>query len=410
MSLFSKKPKSIADFEKEIEKLRQKKKLSARNSERLEEYEKQLSSLKTAEKAEQEKKARQKKIAIGSIAASVALITCIIIAGCISERGTVEPPAVSPGYTISDSSAGTTTPSDTSLESPSSSEASEPPATSNATTPAKESNSSFSISEIPAYSGSPYVVINNNIPYFTESDYTTNSYEYYSDLDPLGRCGVCVASIGKDLMPTEERGSIGSVKPTGWHTVKYDNVDGKYLYNRCHLIGYQLSGENANTKNLITGTRYLNIQGMLPFENMVADYVKETGNHILYRSTPIFEGNNLLASGVLLEAYSVEDKGEGICFNVYCYNVQPDISIDYATGDSSFAGTQKTEPPKQTEQPNSPAQNVESTYILNTNTKKFHYSSCSSVKQMSDKNKQTYTGSREYLISQGYDPCKKCNP
>lgn len=160
---------------------------------------------------------------------------------------------------------------------------------------------SSSPSEIPAYSGSPYVVINNNIPYFTESDYTTSSYEYYSDLDSLGRCGVCVASIGKDLMPTEERGSIGSVKPTGWHTVKYDNVDGKYLYNRCHLIGYQLSGENANTKNLITGTRYLNIQGMLPFENMVADYVKETGNHILYRSTPIFEGNNLLASGVLLE-------------------------------------------------------------------------------------------------------------
>ena len=211
-------------------------------------------------------------------------------------------------------------------------------------------------------------------------------------------------------MPTEERGSIGSVKPTGWHTVKYDNVDGKYLYNRCHLIGYQLSGENANTKNLITGTRYLNIQGMLPFENMVADYVKETGNHILYRSTPIFEGNNLLASGVLLEAYSVEDNGDGISFNVYCYNVQPDISINYATGDSSFAGTQQTEPPKQTEQSNPPAQNVESTYILNVNTKKFHYPSCSSVKQMSDKNKQTYTGSRDDLISQGYDPCKKCNP
>lgn len=410
MSLFSKKPKSIADFEKEIGKLRHKKKLSARNSERLEEYEKQLSSLKTAEEVAQKKKARQKKIAIGSIAASVALITCIIIAGCISERGTVEPPTVSPGYTISDSSAGMTTPSDTSLDTPSSSETSESPATSNATTPAKESNSSFSISEIPAYSGSPYVVINNNIPYFTESDYTTNSYEYYSELDSLGRCGVCVASIGKDLMPTEERGSIGSVKPTGWHTVKNDNVDGKYLYKRCHLIGYQLSGENANTKNLITGTRYLNIQGMLPFENMVADYVKETGNHILYRSTPIFEGNNLLASGVLLEAYSVEDNGDGICFNVYCYNVQPDISINYATGDSSFAGTQQTEPPKQTEQSNPPAQNVESTYILNVNTKKFHYPSCSSVKQMSDKNKQTYTGSRDDLISQGYDPCKKCNP
>ena len=179
MSLFSKKPKNIADYEKEIKKLRQKKKLSAHNVERLEEYEKQLSSLKTAEEVEQKKKARQKKIAISSIAASLALITCIIIAGCISERGTVEPPVVSPGYTISDSSTGMTAPSDTSLDSPSSSEASEPPATSNATTPAKESNSSFSISEIPAYSGSPYVVINNNIPYFDESDYTTSSYEYY---------------------------------------------------------------------------------------------------------------------------------------------------------------------------------------------------------------------------------------
>lgn len=410
MSFFSKKPKSIADFENEIDKLHQKKKLSARNVERLEEYEKQLSSLKAAEEAEQKKKARQKKIAFGSIVASIALVTCIIIAGCISERNAAEPSVVPPDYTVSDSSTETAAPSSTSTDNTSASETSAPSAASNATAPAKESNSSFSISDVPAYSGSPYAVINNNIPYFTESDYTTSSYEYYSDLDSLGRCGVCVASIGKDLMPTEERGSIGSVKPTGWHTVKYDNVDGKYLYNRCHLIGYQLSGENANTKNLITGTRYLNIQGMLPFENMVADYVKETGNHILYRSTPIFEGNNLLASGVLLEAYSVEDNGDGICFNVYCYNVQPEISINYATGDSSFAGTQQTEPPKQTGQSNPPAQNVESTYIVNVNTKKFHYPSCSSVKQMSDKNKQTYTGSRDDLISQGYDPCKKCNP
>lgn len=410
MSFFSKKPKSIADFENEIDKLHQKKKLSARNVERLEEYEKQLSSLKAEEEAEQKKKARQKKIAFGSIVASIVLVTCIIIAGCISERNAAEPSVVPPDYTVSDSSTETAAPSSTSTDNTSSSETSAPSAASNATAPAKESNSSFSVSDVPAYSGSPYVVVNNNIPFFTESDYTTSSYEYYSDLDALGRCGVCVASIGKDLMPTEERGSIGSVKPTGWHTIKYDNVDGKYLYNRCHLIGYQLSGENANTKNLITGTRYLNIQGMLPFENMVADYVKETGNHILYRSTPIFEGTNLLASGVLLEAYSVEDNGDGVCFNVYCYNVQPGISIDYATGDSAFAGAQQTEPPKQTEQSNSPAQDVESTYILNTNTKKFHYPSCSSVKQMSEKNKQTYTGSRDDLISQGYDPCKKCNP
>ena len=191
---------------------------------------------------------------------------------------------------------------------------------------------------IPAYAGDPYVVINQNQPFFTESEYTTDSFEQYSELDALGRCGAAYACVGTDLMPTEERGGIGQVKPTGWHTVKYDSVEGKYLYNRCHLIGYQLTGENANEKNLITGTRYLNTEGMLPFENMVADYVKETGNHVLYRATPVFEGENLLAAGVLLEAYSVEDQGKGVMFNVFCYNVQPGIEIDYATGDSSLQG------------------------------------------------------------------------
>lgn len=194
----------------------------------------------------------------------------------------------------------------------------------------------ISVSDIPEYSGKPYVEINGNTPKFLEADLSTTSYEYYSDLDNLGRCGVVYACIGTDLMPTEERGNIGSVKPTGWHTIKYDVVDGKYLYNRCHLIGYQLSGENANTKNLITGTRYLNVDGMLPFENMVADYVKETNNHVMYRVTPVFEGDNLLASGVQIEAESVEDNGEGILFNVYCYNVQPNVKIDYATGDSNL--------------------------------------------------------------------------
>ncbi len=194
----------------------------------------------------------------------------------------------------------------------------------------------FTLDLVPEYSGDPYVVINNNVPYFTEDDFIETSYEYYSELDDLGRCGEAIANIGQDLMPTEKRGSIGSVKPTGWHTIKYDIVDGKYLYNRCHLIGYQLTGENANTKNLITGTRYLNIEGMLPFENMVADYIKETNNHVLYRVTPIFEENNLVASGVLIEAQSVEDNGEGIMFNVYCYNVQPGIIIDYSDGSSSL--------------------------------------------------------------------------
>lgn len=188
--------------------------------------------------------------------------------------------------------------------------------------------------EIPAFSGDAYVVLNGNAPFFTEEEYTTESYEYYSDLDELGRCGVTEACIGVDLMPTEERGDIGSVKPTGWHSVKYDIVDGKYLYNRCHLIGFQLAGENANKKNLITGTRYLNIEGMLPFENIVADYVKETGNHVLYRVTPIFEDDDLVAQGVVMEGWSVEDEGESICFCIFAYNAQPGITIDYATGDS----------------------------------------------------------------------------
>ena len=196
------------------------------------------------------------------------------------------------------------------------------------------SSYSTDISDLPVYSGEPYVPINDNIPAFSDSDFTTTSFEHYSELDSLGRCGVAFANVGQDLMPTEERGSIGQVKPTGWHTVKYSHVDGQYLFNRCHLIGWQLTAENANKQNLITGTRYLNIEGMLPFENMVADYVKETGNHVLYRVTPVFEGSNLVASGVQMEAWSVEDDGEGICFNVYCYNVQPGVEFDYASGES----------------------------------------------------------------------------
>ena len=194
--------------------------------------------------------------------------------------------------------------------------------------------SAESIEEIPAFSGEPYVAVNGNVPFFVEEEYTTESYEFYSELDELGRCGMTMACIGVDIMPTEERGNIGSVKPSGWHSVKYDCVDGKYLYNRCHLIGFQLAGENANKKNLITGTRYLNIEGMLPFEDMVADYVKETENHVLFRVTPIFEGDNLVATGVLMEGWSVEDSGESICFCVFAYNAQPGIVIDYATGDS----------------------------------------------------------------------------
>ena len=294
--------------------------------------------------------------------------------------------------------------------------------------------SAFNTADVPAYSGEPYTAVNNNEPYFTSDDLTTEAFENYSELDSLGRCGVAYANVCLETMPTEKRGSISEVKPTGWHSVKYDNVDGKSLYNRCHLIGYQLTAENANQQNLITGTRYLNVDGMLPFENMVADYVKETDNHVLYRVTPIFTGDNLVADGVLMEGYSVEDEGDGICFCVYAYNVQPGITIDYATGDSWLSsengnsdsssggnsavsqsaadksGTQQaavqTESVKETSAPVSTG----TEYILNTNTKKFHYPSCSSVKQMKASNKKEYTGSRDDLIAQGYDPCKKCNP
>lgn len=195
---------------------------------------------------------------------------------------------------------------------------------------------SYAVDSVPEYSGSEYIIINDNVPEFAESDFTTESFEEYSELDSLGRCGVAFANIGQDLMPTEERGSIGYIKPSGWQTIKYDIVDGKYLYNRCHLIGYQLTGENANPNNLITCTRNMNANVMVKFENDVADYIKETGNHVLYRVTPVFVGDNLLASGVQIEARSVEDKGEGIQFNVYIYNVQEGISIDYKTGESSL--------------------------------------------------------------------------
>ncbi len=268
----------------------------------------------------------------------------------------------------------------------------------------------ISLSDIPTYSGEAYAVINDNVPFFSRSDLTERSFESYSDLDDMGRCGVAYACIGKDIMPIEERGSIGSIKPTGWHTVKYDNVDGKYLYNRCHLIGYQLSGENANERNLITGTRYLNIEGMLPFENMTADYVNETGNHVLYRVTPMFDGDDLLASGVLMEGYSVEDSGAGICFNVFCYNVQPDIAINYANGESEFNENVTVTQAETTVTEIQTSTLSEITYIVNTNTKKFHYPSCPSVEQMSVKNKMKFIGDREELIAEGYSSCGKCDP
>ena len=254
------------------------------------------------------------------------------------------------------------------------------------------------IDQIPAYAGQAYLVINNNEPYFTESDLTTSSFETYTPLDSLGRCGTAYANIGLDLMPTQERGSISQVKPSGWQTAKYDFVDGKYLYNRCHLIGYQLTAENANTKNLITGTRYLNTSGMLPFENMTADYIKETGNHVLYRVTPLFQGSNLVADGVLMEGYSVEDKGDGICFCVFVYNVQPGVTIDYATGMSNLTDSETS------------SSSAEETYVINVKSGTFHLLSCSSVETIREANKQTYFGSRDALVTEGYSPCGRCKP
>lgn len=268
------------------------------------------------------------------------------------------------------------------------------------------------LAQIPSYTGSPYTVLNDNVPNFPESDFNTKSFEIYEELDNLGRCREAYANICNDLMPTEERGSIGKIKPSGWHTVKYDCVDGKYLYNRCHLIGYQLTAENANEQNLITGTRYLNVDGMLPFENMVADYIKETGNHVLYKVTPLYAGDNLVATGVQMEAQSVED--EGIQFNVFCYNVQPGVGIDYATGDSwqddlTFASDQNSAPTEDSVASSTPEEPVGTTYIININTGKFYYPTCRSVKQMNDSNKKEFTGSREDIISLGYNSCKICH-
>lgn len=267
---------------------------------------------------------------------------------------------------------------------------------------------SYSLAEIPVYAGSPYVELHGNEPYFTEGELTTNSFELYSDLDALGRCGTAYACIGQDLMPNEPRGEIGMIKPSGWHTVRYDTViEDKYLYNRCHLIGYQLTGENANEKNLITGTRSFNLDGMLPFENMVYQYIVEMGRHVLYRVTPVYEGDNLVASGVVMEALSEEDEGMGIKFCVFCYNVQPGIGIDYATGESWLESpvTDGT-----SDDPGAKEPMDGQDYVLNTNTRKFHYPNCDSADRIKPKNRKEYNGTREEVIEMGYEPCKRCNP
>ena len=295
-----------------------------------------------------------------------------------------------------------------------------------------DSESYVTVDDVPAYSGEPYVEVNDNQPEFTEEELTTVSYEDYSELDELGRCQSAEACIGQDLMPTEARESISSVKPTGWKNKSYDTVDGGYVYNRCHLIGFQLTGENANEENLITGTRYMNVEGMLPFEDEVAAYIEETDNHVMYRVTPVFEGDDLVASGVQMQAESVEDDGVGISFNVYVYNVQPYVVIDYKTGEN-WEGDEIAEPEgkwadgteadpsdsksdskinaKTDSAATSKAEDTkEQTYILNKNTKKFHKPECSGAKKIKAKNKGEYTGSRQTLIDEGYEPCGNCNP
>lgn len=297
-----------------------------------------------------------------------------------------------------------------------------------------DSESYVTVDDVPAYSGEPYVEVNDNQPEFTEEELTTVSYEDYSELDELGRCQTAEACIGQDLMPTEARESISSVKPTGWRNKSYDTVDGGYVYNRCHLIGFQLTGENANEENLITGTRYMNVEGMLPFEDEVAAYIEETDNHVMYRVTPVFEGDDLVASGVQMQAESVEDDGVGISFNVYVYNVQPYVVIDYKTGEN-WEGDEIAEPEgkwadgteadpsdsKSDSKINAKTDSAatsraeakdtkEQTYILNKNTKKFHKPECSGTKKIKAKNKGEYTGSRQTLIDEGYEPCGNCNP
>ena len=272
----------------------------------------------------------------------------------------------------------------------------------------QNSNNNITINNIPEYSGEDYIILNNNVPNFSDSDLTTTSFEEYTPLDSLGRCGVAYANIGTDIMPTEKRESISSVKPSGWQSVKYDIVEGKYLYNRSHLIGYQLTAENANKENLITGTRYFNATLMLPYENMVADYIKETNNHVLYRVTPVFEGNNLVATGVQMEAKSVEDNGEGIEFNVFVYNVQPGITIDYATGNSALSGeevpnnTTSNNPSSNTTTSNITSVNKETIVRGTSKSKIYHLPGQKDYENMSDSKYLVNFNSEQEAIAAGY--------
>lgn len=334
---------------------------------------------------------------------SIAMI--FSFAGCSGSSNTNENESYSTAGTIADSNINSnSSPSDSSSTDAASAQQTDP-----GTQSETDGAVPVDLSSIPAFSGDAYVVINNNQPHFSAADLTTTAYESYSELDNLGRCGTAIASCGKEIMPAEgeERGSISNIDPSGWKQAKYSGISGGYLWNRCHLIGWQLSAENANRKNLITGTRYMNTSGMLPFENMVADYIKETGNHVAYRVTPIYEGNNLVCSGVQMEAYSIEDQGGSICFNVYCYNVQPGITIHYATGDSSGPSTsnEAAEPAgSSTEASNTDNHsetNEEMVWISKSGSKYHNNPNCSNMKNPTQL-------TIEDAKQRGYEPCKKC--
>jgi len=266
--------------------------------------------------------------------------------------------------------------------------------------------------DIPQYSGEPYTDINGNMPFFSTDSILPVSYEIYYELDSLGRCTLADAVVGQDIMADGKRGDIGSIKPTGWHTDRYSFVDGEALFNRCHLLAHYLTGEDANPRNLVTGTRYMNTEGMNALENMVGDYVRETGNHVRYRATPVWTGDNLICDGILVEGWSVEDGGEDICFCIFAYNVQPGIVIDYATGDNyAVSGEQASQPEKEPEYAKYLLEeDVTGTYVLNTKKMKFHLPDCEGAVSMSEENREEYTGSRNALVEQGYTPCGSCNP
>lgn len=282
---------------------------------------------------------------------------------------------------------------------------------------APKGSAGFSLEETPPYSGSPSVEVNENVPYFSDTELNLNALEFYSDLDSLGRCGMAIALVGPETMPKQPRSSIGMIKPSGWQISEYDWIDGKYLFNRCHLIAYSLAAENDNELNLITGTRTMNAQGMLPYEEQVASYVDRTGNHVLYRVTPAFEGDNLVASGVLMEAESIEDEGAGIRFCVWCYNIEPGVIIDYLTGDNRVGNPVDGDFSSDVSEESQTGPDTSSyqsgyiqTYVLNTNSHRFHYPDCPSVLDMKEKNKQVVEETREQIIKDGYEPCGVCKP